>query len=567
MILANPLNFNVGTCGGTLTGTPGTNTFSFSGGSLPPGSSCTLTLSVTMTVNGNLTNTIPANAVTTANGVSNPDPAQASLTNLPGASVSKFFNPATIPAGPSNHSLLTITIQNTSSFTLTGMGLSDILPGALPVGLVIAGASAPAPVNTCGGTLSATAGTQIIQLVGGSLAGNSSCTIVVSVTSTTPGSYVNTIPAGALINDQGASNNLPATDTLTVSSPTGTPNLFDPPFGLKTFDESGLPNLHWTMIWINNSNTVAINAAVSDAIPVGTTYIPSGASSGFPVPGGAPAGSTNIGVSCTDTSAVTTTTLCYYEGPTGAFPRGRIVWTGTLGPDDGATGPANADDELTIVFNLNVNAGITDVRNTAVIDSDRNGDGDISDPGEQQVATASATWSVRSVQLPDTGFAPNVVTDLSNTSRETYIQTGGITVEIPSLEINIPIVGVPLRNGEWNVAWLGKQAGWLQGSAFPSWNGNSVLTSHVYLSNGLPGPFVNLSKLKFGEKVIVHAFGQKYIFEVQTNTLVEAKDASVFKHEAKPWLTLLTCKEYDERTNTYRKRVVVRAVLVDVEWE
>ena len=94
-----------------------------------------------------------------------------------------------------------------------------------------------------------------------------------------------------------------------------------------------------------------------------------------------------------------------------------------------------------------------------------------------------------------------------------------------------------------------------------------MLTSHVYLSNGLPGPFVNLSKLKFGDAVIIHAFGQKYVFEVQTNTLVEANDPSVLKHEEKPWLTLLTCKEYDERMNAYRKRVVVRAVLLKVEWE
>jgi LPXTG-site transpeptidase (sortase) family protein len=361
--------------------------------------------------------------------------------------------------------------------------------------------------------------------------------------------------------------NTPTSTLTTTPTPTGTPSLFDPPFGIKTFDESGLPILRWTMIWINNSNTVAINAVVSDGIPVGSTYIPSGPSSGFPVPGSAPAGSTNIGVSCTDTSAVTITTLCYYEGPTGAFPRGRIIWAGTLGPDNGATGPANADDEITIVFNLNVNAGITIVQNRAVIDADLNNDGDLTDPGEQQVAVASATWRASPVHLPSTGFAPNVVTDLRYAPRETYIQTGGITIEIPSLKINIPIVGVPLKNGVWNVAWLGKQAGWLEGSAFPSWNGNSVLTSHVYLSNGLPGPFVNLSKLKFGDMVIVHAFGQKYVFEVQTNTLVEANDASVFKHEQKPWLTLLTCKEYDEKTNTYRKRVVVRAVLVTVEWE
>jgi LPXTG-site transpeptidase (sortase) family protein len=114
---------------------------------------------------------------------------------------------------------------------------------------------------------------------------------------------------------------------------------------------------------------------------------------------------------------------------------------------------------------------------------------------------------------------------------------------------------------------LDKQAGWLEGSAFPSWNGNSVLTGHVYLSNGLPGPFVNLNRLKYGDRIIIHAYGQKYIFEVSENKVVEPNDTSVLKHEEKPWLTLLTCKEYDEKTNTYRKRVAVRAVLVSVTWE
>ena len=121
MILANPLNFNVGTCGGALSGAAGAGSFSFSGGSLPASGTCTLTLSATMNVNGNRTNIIPANAVTTLNGASNPDPAEASLTNLPGASVSKFFSPNPIVAG--SYSLLTITIQNTGNVSLSGMGL------------------------------------------------------------------------------------------------------------------------------------------------------------------------------------------------------------------------------------------------------------------------------------------------------------------------------------------------------------------------------------------------------------------------------------------------------------
>ena len=167
--------------------------------------------------------------------------------------------------------------------------------------------------------------------------------------------------------------------------------------------------------------------------------------------------------------------------------------------------------------------------------------------------------------LPNTGFAPGVVTDMSRMASESYTRADDVILEVPSLGIKIAVVGVPLRNGTWNVSWLGKQAGWLEGSAFPSWSGNSVLTSHVYLSNGLPGPFVNLSKLKFGDRIIVHAYGQNYIFEVQSNLVVSANDGTVFRHEEKAWLTLVTCKEYDAATKLYKKRVVVRAVLVKVE--
>jgi LPXTG-site transpeptidase (sortase) family protein len=186
--------------------------------------------------------------------------------------------------------------------------------------------------------------------------------------------------------------------------------------------------------------------------------------------------------------------------------------------------------------------------------------------------TASASLQITArgggtPSLPETGFAPHRVTDLENVPRQVYSQTGGITLEIPSLDIDIPIVGVPRRNGDWNVSWLGRQAGWLEGTSFPTWNGNSVITSHVYLSSGAPGPFVDLSKLSYGERVVIHAYGQKYTFEVRSNEIVDPKDNSAFKHAERSWITLVTCREYDEKTNTYRKRVVVRAVLVSVTEE
>jgi len=41
--------------------------------------------------------------------------------------------------------------------------------------------------------------------------------------------------------------------------------------------------------------------------------------------------------------------------------------------------------------------------------------------------------------------------------------------------------------------------------------------------------------------------------------------SSVFEHEDYPWLTLITCKGYDEENDTYNWRVVVRAVQTRID--
>ena len=64
--------------------------------------------------------------------------------------------------------------------------------------------------------------------------------------------------------------------------------------------------------------------------------------------------------------------------------------------------------------------------------------------------------------------------------------------------------------------------------------------------------------------MIVHAFGQRYIYEVRTNHIVMPDDMSPLKHEEKAWLTLLTCKGYDESNDTYKYRIEVQAVLTKV---
>jgi LPXTG-site transpeptidase (sortase) family protein len=144
---------------------------------------------------------------------------------------------------------------------------------------------------------------------------------------------------------------------------------------------------------------------------------------------------------------------------------------------------------------------------------------------------------------------------------------GDLWLEIPRLNLQLPIVGVPLRDDGWDLTWLWDEAGWLEGTAYPSWAGNTVLTAHVYLPNGEPGPFVNLHTLYWGDTVILHANGQRYIYQVRSTRRVYPGDTSIINHEDEDWLTLLTCQGYNERKDAYDYRIVVRAVLLKVEPE
>ena len=135
----------------------------------------------------------------------------------------------------------------------------------------------------------------------------------------------------------------------------------------------------------------------------------------------------------------------------------------------------------------------------------------------------------------------------------------------PALGLGTDIVGVPQSGGGWDVSWLGDQAGYLDGTAFPTWAGNSVITAHVALASGEEGPFADLKSLRFGDRVIVNAWGLRHIYEIRQVDLVSPSDRQIFRHEERSWLTLVTCHGYDEREASYRWRVAARAVLVSID--
>jgi LPXTG-site transpeptidase (sortase) family protein len=416
----------------------------------------------------------------------------------------------------------------------------------------------------CGST-----GSNVISVLKPGAANAVTCVATYTVTDSdvTAGMVTNT---ASVVSDESTT---PVTTQLTV------PGLFDPMTGIKVFDDSKLPTLTWTMTWINSSNDLPVAGHVSDPIPMDSTIISAGTPSGYAVPSGAPAGSSNLGVSCTTPAgSTTTTTLCYYRGPETGFPNGQIIWEGVIGGDKGHIDTKTSKNQIVISFSTKIPDNLSIAANIAEMDSDLNSDGDYDDPGEKNSATAMSTWtrksesaaSVATLPLPITGFAPGVVTSMLpqpfSLQYQSYV-ANGLSFDIPVLGLNgLQIVGVPQTADGWNVQWLDKNIGYLDGTAFPTWKGNSVLTGHVYLSNGLPGPFVNLGKLKYGDKILIHAWGQTYTYEVrQTKTIDPSDSSEVLKHEDLPWITLLTCKDYDEKSKTYLNRYMVKAVLISVK--
>lgn len=343
------------------------------------------------------------------------------------------------------------------------------------------------------------------------------------------------------------------------------PDLFNPPMGIKTYSNAGQPKLEWSIVWINDSNIVPIEARMSDPLPSGSTFMNDGISSGYPLPAGVlPDGSTASGVTCTidALSTQSSTTYCYYEGPTLEYPRGRVIWEGTLGPDLGASTAEQAVNEVTVAFAVRVSSATQRMQNVATLGVDLDGDGSITGTEELSVSSARS-WQAE--ELPQTGFAPGKLTALPSQPLDLAYDPTYVTLSIPDLNVTASVTTVPFRNGAWDVTWLGNQVGYLEGSAYPTWNGNTVLTAHNTTAYDEPGLFADLSQLRYGDQIVIYAYGQAYTYEVREKLVVSQTNlAATFKEQRLDWVTLMTCTDFSPAKGEYVNRLLVRAVLISV---
>jgi LPXTG-site transpeptidase (sortase) family protein len=219
----------------------------------------------------------------------------------------------------------------------------------------------------------------------------------------------------------------------------------------------------------------------------------------------------------------------------------------------GSSGLPNSDFRQSFTVNITGNGG-------------GGSGGGSSSSGNVATKKDASNQASRSILIPVTGFAPGKVTLLpEQPANKAYKTLDDIRIEIPTLGINFPIVGVALSGNNWNLTWLKDSVGYLEGSAYPTFNGNTVLTAHVVDANNNLGPFSDIKGLQLGDKIYIHAYGKIYVYEVQENRKISPANLSaIFKHEDYSWVTLVTCEDYDAKAGVYKYRRMVRAVLISV---
>ena len=247
----------------------GGNTVTYlAGGTVPASGGCTIAVNVTSAVPAVAhTNTIGAGALQTnfgSNAVATSAPLQ--VVALP--TVAKAFAPATIIAGAA--STLTITLGNPNAVAVV---LTAPMTDTLPAGMVV---RAPLTLGgTCAGAVTAVAGGGTISYANGATIPAGGCTITAQVTANASGSFLNTIPAGALT-IAGGSNPAPASATLTVPATPMVAKSFNPanplPYALTTLTITlANPNAGAATLTADLVDTMPAGLSVEVAVPASGT--------------------------------------------------------------------------------------------------------------------------------------------------------------------------------------------------------------------------------------------------------------------------------------------------------
>jgi uncharacterized repeat protein (TIGR01451 family)/fimbrial isopeptide formation D2 family protein len=338
---------------------------------VPAGGSVTFTVTATVDLafTGNLANTV---TVTVPASVTDTNTTNNIATDTDGQiaadlSITKTDNTFVYMAGD----ILTyvIVVRNAGPSDALGAAVTDTLPASL---INVTWTCVPTGAATCTANGTGSINDNVNIPVNESL----TYTITAEVDVTAVGALVNTtvVTAPAVYLEPNLANNT-ATDTDNMG-------FLDPPFGLKTVNQSGSAELTWGMFWINNSNdpNTILPMLVSDPIPSGVTYI-------------------DNSLAC-QASGQSVVIRCIYDNI-----NNRIVIEAQVFADPSASDEATAQNEITVSYRTTINGGVTAVTNIASTFWDANGDNNALDDiaAGQVPIDITAVWGGSATSVTDLG--------------------------------------------------------------------------------------------------------------------------------------------------------------------
>ncbi len=250
MTLANVTTTN--TCGGALTDSGGGALnigdvgIQLSGGTIPAGGSCLVTVNVTAATAGTYTNNLAIGAVTSTNAGSNAVAASANLIVTAPATIAKAFAPASIAADGT--STITFTLANSNTIALTGAGFTDTL-----VNMAINAAGAAGGTCAGAGSNNFAAAQTALTFTGLTIPASGNCTVTVVVTSDIPGANNNT--TSGVSSAQAGTGAVSNTAVLTVTAATPT---IAKAFAPASIAADGTSTITFTLA---NTNGIALTGA------------------------------------------------------------------------------------------------------------------------------------------------------------------------------------------------------------------------------------------------------------------------------------------------------------------
>lgn len=160
-------------------------------------------------------------------------------------------------------------------------------------------------------------------------------------------------------------------------------------------------------------------------------------------------------------------------------------------------------------------------------------------------------------------IATNTNNSINNSFNVAQNAPVGNRIIIPNISVEAPIVLEPSREEEAYQKALAFGVVHYGGTSLPGEVGNMVIGGHSSSDWWKPGDykfiFVNLDKLKVGDRIEVQYEQKKYIYQVEGSKIVEPTDLSVIAPTNYPSLTLFTCTP----PGTNWKRLIISARLIE----